>query len=494
MVHIDHERGDDDSRGGLLRLGAELPEPVRGCADEDCDVARIRATDLYCDTHDHFLPVAGKGPSRRPWLPVAMVCLAVCAAFVLTAQLDHALPVFLAYALIGALVVALPLRLYPTARAAAPLTWVAACAVAVAVPHLGAHAQQVAGTLIVVAVSVAVSVLVARAALRGGWSGLDPDRPTRQNGHPYPPAAVRRDLAAGRVVAVLAVALGLLLGWAAHGVGPSGWTLRVAPAVRTWLLLAALLATAVAVLVLVVAGAMQGWGRTHRDVRPLLGAHRPRVPSRGSRRRATLVDKLGEMLMAALAAVWSWFHRLVVAVVNRLWALGVRTARQVGACLLATAQLIRPTGRNARDSVARAGRVLLLPAVLTGSAAWLATTGAEHTRGYLRDGALSALAGLVLAGLLAVVLLTVVWMALSKLPPAESLASALHTMGDLAPFVSLVTVVAGWTVGLPGTFGHGQVRVGWVTGAATALLVVAALRQWLGSGGVLDLEERERPA
>jgi hypothetical protein len=119
-----------EPRPWWLRLGDEGPEPTVGCPAADCDTADMTAVDVYCRTHERFLPWVSDTPGRLRPVGVNLVRAAVCGAFVLTASLDSALPVALVGVGVGAAVVALPLRRYPTGVRFVNLLWAVGCVLA----------------------------------------------------------------------------------------------------------------------------------------------------------------------------------------------------------------------------------------------------------------------------------------------------------------------------------------------------------------------------
>jgi hypothetical protein len=55
----------------------------------------------------------------------------------------------------------------------------------------------------------------------------------------------------------------------------------------------------------------------------------------------------------------------------------------------------------------------------------------------------------------------------------DSRVSAKSSATITAPYLLLFVAAGGWLLGLPGTFGYGPIRVGFLTLTSTALIVIA---------------------
>src|SRR5687767_2191149 len=92
---------------------SSVPGP-QGCPSPDCDITKIERVDVFCHSHEQFMPLA-----RAPGLLRTAILLgwaaAICWMFLLSVQLHSAIPVFLAAASIGIAVATLPLRFFPVA-------------------------------------------------------------------------------------------------------------------------------------------------------------------------------------------------------------------------------------------------------------------------------------------------------------------------------------------------------------------------------------------
>lgn len=71
--------------------------------------------------------------------------------------------------------------------------------------------------------------------------------------------------------------------------------------------------------------------------------------------------------------------------------------------------------------------------------------------------------------------LTLAWILLCGLPWRGYTASLVHSTGIASARGLLLLAVGGWVVGVPGLLGHGPIRVGWLTLAATPVLTAATL-------------------
>jgi uncharacterized membrane protein YhaH (DUF805 family) len=123
---------------------------------------------------------------------------------------------------------------------------------------------------------------------------------------------------------------------------------------------------------------------------------------------------------------------------------------------------------------------VLVPVSALAGAGLLVAISADETRRYIATGALSVLLQIIVVQFLALLLATVAWIMLASQRRRDSLASAQSSATITVPYLLLFVAAGGWLLGLPGTFGHGPIRVGFLTLTSTALIVVAlVLRPWL---------------
>ncbi|MFF5296107.1 hypothetical protein [Paractinoplanes globisporus] len=74
--------------------------------------------------------------------------------------------------------------------------------------------------------------------------------------------------------------------------------------------------------------------------------------------------------------------------------------------------------------------------------------------------------------------------AVAGLPPGRSGSSLWRRSMIAGPSAVVAPAAGGWVVGLPGTLGHGAIKVGWVTRGSTLLLAVALVVNRPGSSPV----------
>jgi hypothetical protein len=483
-------------RSWWLRLGTEQPAAVSGCWAPKCDTTRIEPVDVYCHMHERFLPLTTETPSRIRPIVINVLRAVVCGGFLLTARLNSSVPVFVVAAGLGGAMTVLPLRRYRVGWRAALAAWVVVCLGSLAIRSVGPSGHRLVGTLLLGA-TLAIGVLyfghVATLAGRD-WSRFG--RKSRaheirsQASSGWPAAiATAAALTPATIIAYLALET------------PFVARLFLAPApVRAWLLVVALSGITGSLLLAVIAGVLLGNERVDGRVRPLVKLPaapvalqwRPPVarwdvatPSPIERVARAVHAFLVRLAAAAVVSVRSMVNlvrRLInmaaVAAVRLLnWAHRrlVMGCRRVLASLVATRDLARAAGRLSVPTARRTGRVLLLPIAGLAGGAILANAFAQSVREYLTTGSLLALTALGAGALGGAAALAVVWLALSHLPLRRSIPSWGRSVSIAGANGLLVVAVGGWVVGLPGTFGHGPIRVGWVTTTSTLLLVVASV-------------------
>lgn len=170
----------------------------------------------------------------------------------------------------------------------------------------------------------------------------------------------------------------------------------------------------------------------------------------------------------AKAAVhgFNWFFRQLVLFLRR-----------VRMSLVCAARAMRRAGAECLVTGPRTVRIVLLPVAALLVAGGLLRPVADGTRDYLTTGGFAAL-GIALAGSLGCLLLwTAGWAALSGQPFGPVRASARRAAESALPQVVMLAAVGGWVLGLPGLFGYGRIRVGWITGGLTVTLLAVYLRR-----------------
>jgi hypothetical protein len=165
---------------------------------------------------------------------------------------------------------------------------------------------------------------------------------------------------------------------------------------------------------------------------------------------------------------WSvyWLWAALVTCVNWL----VRWIRHAAEIVVEGLKLMWQAARQATRTVA-----VPIAGALVG--ARLAFLFANNVREYLFSGSLAALGMFALYGGAAVTALTIAWISIGRHRWGQSLRSAGRTLSIYIANGVLWQAVGGWAVGLFGTFGPGPIRIGWLTWAATAVLVAT----WLWS-------------
>jgi hypothetical protein len=483
-----------DRRPWYVRLGEERPIVASGCPESDCAPGAIEAHDVYCRTHERLLPFSTSAPTRTRWLVVNLLRALVCGVFTVSAQTASPLPVTVLAVLTGAAVLGLPLRHYTVGRTVAVVLWALACTVSALTAVTGTHGHRIIGT-----VSLA---LVALAWL--GWTGARltdrADEGRARRARRPDPGDRSGGRAAGMIASGLAVVPAALLLSLLLAQGPSGWLLRL-PAVRGWLLVTALGGLAGALLAALLVGTLDGWGLVDLRTRQAGLPGRPAMlrwtpadrrrhgapPRSFAGRVQVLVLELRHQLVTAAlrcAAFAANVLRLtghhaakaLVRLANFLYRQAVLLLRRARMSLRCAGRVLGRAVRGLVSTVPRGVRVVLLPpAVLVPAAALVPLVAGEITT-YLTHGGPGRL-GLALLGVLACLLLwTVAWAAFTGEPFARTRDSALRTAGLALPHVVLLTTVGGWVLGLPGTFGHGRIHVGWLTLTLTALVLVFLVR------------------
>ncbi|MGR3869197.1 hypothetical protein ACUXZZ_11450 [Streptomyces graminifolii] len=485
-----------DRRPWYLRLGTERPVVTSGCPESDCAPGPIRAHDVYCRSHERLLPFSTSAPTRTRWLVVNLLRALVCGVFTVAAETASTVPVTVLAVLAGAAVFGLPLRHYPVARTTALVLWVLACALTALTAGTGTHGHRIIGTVSLALVALAwLGWTSAELADRTDNGRARSRRARRPNPGDHSGGRAVGMIASGMAAVPAAILVSLLL-----EKGPSGWLLRL-PAVSGWLLMAAAGGLAGALLAALLVGTLDGWGLV--DVR----TRQARLPARPAMLRWTPADRrwkgarprsfagrvqvlvlelrhqsvTAAMRCAAFAAnvlrlTGHHAARAVVRLANFLFRQAVILLRRARMALRCAAHVLGRAVQVLVATVPYSVRIVLLPPAVLVLAAVLIPMVTRETTTYLTRGGPGRL-GLALLGTLACVLLcTVAWAAFTGEPFARTRDSALRTAGLALPHLVLLTTVGGWVLGLPGTFGHGRIHVGWLTLTLTALVLVFLVR------------------
>lgn len=464
-----------------LDLGSELPRRGSGCPEDTCEAAEIEPVDLYCRDHERFLPLAAHAPGRFRPLVINAARFAACGAFVLAAVFHTAVPLFVLFAAAGAGATVLPLRLYRSTSRYVAACWATVCVAVVVAQHADAATARAMHT-----------VMLAGATGAGGLLACALAR--RQSRHDY-----RTRRAAGVVAIILTAALAVWAVWAALRLRP-GWFVPVTGWNLTVLWSVAFFGTALGTFLAMLVGAVDGAGRTADPVRPLL--HRPGPPSiawRGPSRTAwdelpagqmerlerTIAGFCRQMLRAAvvgaraaatvaLRAAYLPADAAVITV-NCLHRSAVTLPRRARSALADTGLVVAAAAGIGARAAGRTVRVFAFPVLAMAAAVLLLDRSAAGAYDYLTGGRPAALGQVTVTAVLAAIALCLGWAALCGLPLRRALASARRSAAIAAPGGLLFVAVAGWAVGLPGSLGHGPIRPGWITLAATCLFGVAGL-------------------
>jgi hypothetical protein len=468
----------------------EQPGRVRTCGQRDCERRHLLPTDLYCATHDRFLPLVATWANGARVTAVVVVAAVIYGFFALAAEANSWLPLFLMYALIGLATVGLPLRRFPATVVATILIWTAACAIALAYHAIGGHARVVMTAILLLAAGCGFGIQAEALAI----ADIPDDQPAangRQRSRAVPVFVAGMLVASGTAGLV---ALGLIFIPEILSLRGS-WSVFLAVIFLLALLAAALVAA-------IASGLVDGAGGISTDT-PRLPAWTGPGPRRWRARRSviarrrvrTMWDRMGEVFrrslirladavrIAAVAAARTIANVLIAAVrilvnsalacVNLAVKIIVLIFRGIVAAIVAAWRTLLDATELAIESL-----IYILIAAAFPVAALLTTGGltlvaAEQTRTYLISGSLTSLllfAALAAAGLAA---LTIAWITLATQQFSKGLRSARRSASITAPYALLLVAAGGWIVGLPGTLGYGRIHVGWVTLASTGILGLA---------------------
>ncbi|MFI9508009.1 hypothetical protein [Nocardia sp. NPDC052566] len=172
----------------------------------------------------------------------------------------------------------------------------------------------------------------------------------------------------------------------------------------------------------------------------------------------------GYLIINGAIAIAIEIAEFTIYIATYLWAIAVHTARTLARSLTIAARAVR-----------KAARGFLFITVTVVGAVGCEYAAAAHTRAYLHAGAIADIVEVfALMGLLVMAISATVWLA-SALPIVAVTASIGRTLTNLMPWLLLGLAAGGWLVGAPGTFWHGPIRIGWVTGTSTALLVIGLI-------------------
>jgi hypothetical protein len=456
-----------------------------GCQLTDCNLAALSRVDVFCHSHEQFMPLRNLSGLFRGVLLLGWAA-ATCWAFLLSAQVHSAVPILLAAASVGGAVVALPLRFYPGIWLNVTIGW---CIATVVCLVFAAGKARGSFTLVITAVAVAaLAAWLIRLAIAAFDHVTDPEQELTLGGVS---AVVAVLLPAAVVPAGFVTVAGYLT---AALISPSA-EVHHAVLITAWWIAgsAGFFAAAVA--------ALQAMGFVlDRDSRPIglprtpQRLTRPPTPHRGavsgprdpfSQLARTLswfavqfahaVTSGLTMLGNALLMLWYVLRVFAVSVLN--WLVG---------WVVCVALILTDAARIFVHAVRIATRIVLIPLAGLVVGAWCMTSFSNSALRYLTTGAPAEMMLLLAFGIGGAGSLAAVWIALCGLSLAKSGSSALRSATVSAAWLLLVIAVGGWTIGLFGSFGHGPIRVGGATATATAILLFV--------GAVAVFRSRARPS
>ena len=471
----------------------EEPTGVQTCPDPDCDPDPVVPTDVYCDSHDRFLPgVSDWSNSARV---TAMITCAgmLFAALVLTAEFDSWIPMFLILGLSGLGVLACPLRNFRMTFRGAVALWVIASLAALTCHAESSHtdAELLAWLLAVVGCALAAHAAYFSASSVLGDPSLDAGTREGRSGraialvsamfavsgmggitrlaflatpmlYPIDDASIGGPVL---YVSVGALILGLLFAIGAGIInGPRGMSLEVRY-FEDW-----------------DGFAHVNWRANRKPVDRSPAVGLAKIYAIMERALTRIVNALNLVAYAVAEKVVNTFFAVVCLLVNFAIymtnvavTLVVLTSRAVVAAAVGVFRITCRSVGTALPFIVYALVVLGIPVAAIGLAAGLLPTLAEEERDYLVNGSLSSLADFTAVSLVGTVSLTFTWIILANQRFRVSLQSAGHTATNTGTYGVLLLSIGGWVVGLPGTLGYGRIHVGWMTLVSTAFLVVALI-------------------
>lgn len=444
-----------------------------GCTASDCDSRTMEITDVFCVTHDQFVPFGRLPGVIRGFLLITWAA-ATCLAFPLGVIYQSPLPVFAVSAVAGGAILILPLRLLWPERTIWAICWVLLVSVLFASdPTNPMPAFHEVGSL-VAAVTVVVWVVRFDLAVRDvlladvEWSS------TRwRSGAP--------GLLAFLVGVVLLLAsLALPIPVAYDQLAPLGDLRDVWLTAATWATGAGLFAIAGVAAIdgfralkrpflrkperpwrisspsrLVASG-----GTLYRDPFSRMG----RVLARGMARTALMLARLAVRLLNAMIRTVYLLTVAVVGLVN--WLVG---------WLVSCYSLVRDTLIICFRAAWIATKLILIPtAGVVGGAASLAWF-TEAAIGYSELSQAHLIGRMLLFATTGWCSLTVSWLAVCRIPLRRAISSAWRSGSLELAIVIAVVFSGGWLVGSWGLWGHGPIRSGILTFVATGLLLCFTL-------------------
>ena len=486
----DDEIDDQPFERPLLALGAERATPRHGCHNDPCDKPELDPTDLYCKEHEKLIPFSQVNLGRARWFVINLVRAAVCGAVVLAALVESTIPLFVLFVVVGVVIGAAPLHRFPMTAKVAIVAWLLAGLVAGVLPLLSSTVESVVR-------AVLVGLVLMLAVVHAGayaWS-------------------VRRSrfgTAAAVTVAALAVVPAMATGWLLSN--PSVGFTSVPDRIRTWLLIGIATGAAGAMLIAAIAGAVTGQSRVDTLVKEIVSARATAwavnwqakarsVVGLAALQRALMefADRVRAVMVATARGMVNLLLRAahIVQVVgcrliNWSYRQAVIALRRIAAAVVGTAEVLVRALLLGWLVAGRTSRVIVVPAVAVAAGAAAAVLGADYALRYLLDEGLGVLGPLALVAVGGLLALTLLWISLSGLPligpqDQQGRSGSVFSWGRSAtisaPHLIVAFTLGGWIVGLPGTLGHGPIKLGPVTITSTVLLIAVLAWTWRSGGG-----------
>lgn len=463
---------------------ADTVAPAGSCGE--CPPGR--PTDLFCRSHDRFLPMSGLGITAKA--AVVITALAVFYGLVwVAAEIRLLAPIWVLATIIGLLVCVLPLRTHNRTVWLAGGGWLL-MAVTLAVLHVSGLGLPSAGWLLLAALCAMpmhAFAIMSIQLLRSGAAAVLPGGPSNR----------MLVLIGAPLLALPGALLTVLAAPSLVGPGAADTVHRAGELAFTRGLLVGLLAAAVAGLIEGVRKADTGAPSVGVPRRPDSRTWRHGFSRVRRRPSGTAIDRIGEVTM--ITAIWALdlllmlltatgrtsvnllialahiVLRMLVGGVNALtWAITM-TMRLIG---MATTSLLAAFTHSA---IIAGSYLLLSLAAFVAPLAMLATGTvlvmrlAEHATAYLVDGRAADLWWLGLETVTGLVLLHVAWMLLAQQRLSDSVHSAAHSAVRLLPYVLIAAWLGCVVLGALTLLHLAKVPFGALTVALTVFLVLATV-------------------
>lgn len=461
----------------FARRRPEAPSsPHRECRREGCSRTGETPFDLYCRTEStevaHFMPLGIT--SRAQAAGVGVVCLVIAALVLLSAAAPSRVPLYVLVGMAGALLLALPLRLFPVSCPLAAGGWAVVFTIVV-VWRDGSFAKHAEQLIICGTAAVLLVAWISTVAFENdGARVADRD--------------AQRPLATLLAIGTALIALRLLVGASAES-GAVG-----APA-RQGLVTGAIGALLLSLLFGLVFAIGHGvvnaevdipFKRQERRSPPKFARPSHPSPMTGgilvqfayavavvSVRVAAFVVAGLEQVAAAgvwaldllvLTARWAW--HMIRVFFAWLWRVATETVQELVADIRGAVILISSAARHwVLTAVAAVGVLIATTILAVIASAWF--------QSYLLGGAVwKGPVGLIL-GVVAASGLVVVWWALTRSPWRDVRDAAQQNSQNAGPSVLIGLVAMGWLDGIVGILGVGPLRPGLMTITGTVVMAVA---------------------